>query len=207
MIVDFSKFAGKTLILYNDAPAAFPARVASYDYYTGGPDLSPAGAPTTLPGYGPNTRTIMQVKVAAPARRRPFDLNALQTAFAHKADGTGVFEEGQHPIIVGQAAYNSAYGTSFAASGYCTSPDSTIKCDGFARINQQGGEPFTFDTLTATTQDGDAARAEGDPRRDELDDLRRVRADAGVPRDRDRPGHAGPDRTRTCTRTRSRRPS
>ena len=34
-IVDFSKFAGKTLILYNDAPAAFPARVPSYDYYTG----------------------------------------------------------------------------------------------------------------------------------------------------------------------------
>ena len=37
MIVDFSQFAGKTLILYNDAPAAFPARVPGYDYYTGGP--------------------------------------------------------------------------------------------------------------------------------------------------------------------------
>ncbi len=63
MVVDFSQFRGKTLILYNDAPAAFPARVPGYDYYTGGPDMSPAGAPTTLPGYGPNTRTIMQVKV------------------------------------------------------------------------------------------------------------------------------------------------
>ena len=72
VIVDFSKFAGKTLILYNDAPAAFPARVAGYDYYTGGPDLTPGGAPTTLPGYGPNTRTIMQVKVAGRhARHRP----------------------------------------------------------------------------------------------------------------------------------------
>ncbi len=49
-IVDFSKFAGKTLILYNDAPAAFPARVPSYDYYTGGPDLSPTGAPTIHAG-------------------------------------------------------------------------------------------------------------------------------------------------------------
>ena len=48
VIVDFSKFAGKTLILYNDAPAAFPARVPSYDYYTGAPDLSPVGAPTTV---------------------------------------------------------------------------------------------------------------------------------------------------------------
>ena len=44
VIVDFSKFAGKTLIMYNDAPAAFPARVPSYDYYTGSPDLSPNGA-------------------------------------------------------------------------------------------------------------------------------------------------------------------
>ena len=71
----------------------------------------------------------------------------LKTAFLHKADGSGVFETGQHPIIVGQAAYNSAYGTSFAAAGDCTSPTSTIKCDGMARINQQGGMPFTFDTL------------------------------------------------------------
>ena len=64
VIVDFSQFAGQTLILYNDAPAAFPAGVPSYDYYTGTPDMSPVGAPTILPGYGPNTRTIMQVKVA-----------------------------------------------------------------------------------------------------------------------------------------------
>ena len=41
VIVDFSKFAGQTLILYNDAPAAFPARVASYDYYTGAPGPDP----------------------------------------------------------------------------------------------------------------------------------------------------------------------
>ncbi len=147
VIVDFSAFAGKTLILYNDAPAAFPARVPSYDYYTGYPDQSPNGPSAILPGYGPNTRTIMQVVVAAAAPAAPFDLAKLQRAFLHKANGTGVFEEGQHPIIVGQAAYNSAYGTSFAASGDCTSPTSTIKCDGMARINQQGGDPFTFDTL------------------------------------------------------------
>ena len=145
-IVDFSKFAGKTLILYNDAPAAFPARIACYDYYTGGPDLRPACAPSTLPGYGPNTRTIMQVKIRN-GSGKAFALKTLQTAFSHKANGTGVFEEGQHPIVVGQAAYNSAYGSSFAASGYCSSPGSTIKCDGFVRINQQGGQPFTFDTL------------------------------------------------------------
>jgi len=150
VIVDFSQFAGKTLILYNDAPAAFPARIPSYDYYTGAPDLSPVGAPTILPGYGPNTRTIMQVKIsgaAAPA----FNVSQLQTRFSHKANGSGVFESGQHPIIVGQAGYNSAYGTSFAAGGWCSSPSSTNKCDGFARISQQGGDLFTFDTLKGAT--------------------------------------------------------
>ena len=119
VIVDFSQYAGKTLILYNDAPAAFPARVASYDYYTGSPDLMPVGAPSILPGYGPNTRTVMQVKVANTASAAPFNLTKLQQAFRHKADGSGVFESGQHPIIVGQAAYNSAYGTSFASVAYC----------------------------------------------------------------------------------------
>ena len=149
-IVDFSKYAGKTLILYNDAPAAFPARVACYDYYTGDPDMTPACAPSTLPGYGPNTRTIMQVKVAANAPAASFDLAKLQAAFRHHADGSGVFESGQHPTIVGQAGYNSAYGKSFASSGYCAKPTSTIACDGFARINQQGGDPFIFDTLNGS---------------------------------------------------------
>ncbi len=150
VIVDFSQFAGQTLILYNDAPAAFPARVPSYDYYTGAPDLRPVGAPTILPGYGPNTRTIMQVKIAG-AAAPAFNLTKLRSAFSHKANGSGVFESGQHPIIVGQAAYNSAYGTSFASGGWCNSPSSTNKCDGFARINQQGGDLFTFDTLKGAT--------------------------------------------------------
>jgi FtsP/CotA-like multicopper oxidase with cupredoxin domain len=157
VIVDFSAYRGKTLILYNDAPAAFPARVSTYDYYTGDPNLSPVGAPTTLPGYGPNTRTIMQVKVSmatpAPAWDRPNSTNdrmdALMKAFAHHADGTGVFEKGSDPIIVGQAAYNVAYGTSFAADGWCSAPTNPTKtCDGFARIQEQGGDLFKFDTLS-----------------------------------------------------------
>ena len=149
VIVDFSEFAGQTLILYNDGPAAFPARVPSYDYYTGAPDLSPNGAAAVLPGYGPNTRTVMQVKIAgtpAPA----FNLTKLQTAFSHKADGTGVFESGQHPIIVGQAAYNSAYGTSFAAGSNCNAPGSTLQtCDGLVRVSDT--ETFGFNTLKAPT--------------------------------------------------------
>ena len=68
VVVDFSKFAGKTLILYNDAPAPVPAFDPRSDYYTGDPDqTSTGGAPSTLPGYGPNTRTVMQIKVNATA--------------------------------------------------------------------------------------------------------------------------------------------
>ncbi len=148
VVVDFSQFAGQTLILYNDAPAAFPARVGCYDYYTGGPDLSPACAPSTLPGYGPNTRTVMQVKIAATAPAPAFNLKALNAAFKHHADGSGVFESGQHPLIVGQAAYNSAYGTSFASGAWCNNPTNpTANCDGFARISEQGYDQFKFDTL------------------------------------------------------------
>jgi FtsP/CotA-like multicopper oxidase with cupredoxin domain len=153
VIVDFSKFAGKTLILYNDAPAAFPARIATYDYYTGAPDLSPAGAPTILPGYGPNTRTVMQVKIAASQPAPAFNLTALNNAFKHHIDGSGVFESGQAPTIVGQAGYNSAYGKNFAALGWCNDPAAApdAPCDGFARISEQGKDTFKFNTLMAPT--------------------------------------------------------
>lgn len=118
VIVDFSAFAGQTLILYNDAPAAFPARDPRYDYYTGNADLwDTGGATSTLPGYGPNTRTVMQIKVKA-GTGSPFNLTSLENAFkAESLGGMGVFEKGQHPIIVGQGAYNSAYGTSFQNNG------------------------------------------------------------------------------------------
>lgn len=119
VVVDFSQYAGQTLILYNDAPAAFPARDPRYDYYTGNPDLrDTGGAPATLPGYGPNTRTVMQIKVAAAPAAPAYNLAALQNAFkATSLGGQGVFELGQNPIIVGQGAYNNAYGTTFQTNG------------------------------------------------------------------------------------------
>ncbi|MFJ5925133.1 multicopper oxidase domain-containing protein [Kitasatospora sp. NPDC092948] len=150
VLVDFSKFAGRTLILYNDAPAAFPARIASYDYYTGAPDLAPAGAPGIMPGYGPNTRTVMQVTVADTAPAPAFNLAKLQAAFRHHADGSGVFESGQNPVIVGQAAYNSAYGTGFANGSNCNTPGSTVTtCDGLVRVNDTTA--FNFNTLKSPT--------------------------------------------------------
>lgn len=110
VIVDFSQYAGKTIILYNDAPAAFPAADSRYDYYTGNPDLTQdGGAPTTQPGYGPNTRTIMQIRVAASTPDTQYDISALQAVFAKTDTKRGVFEVSHDSIIIPQAAYNSAY--------------------------------------------------------------------------------------------------
>ncbi|MGC9468815.1 MAG: fibronectin type III domain-containing protein [Anaerolineae bacterium] len=124
VVIDLSPFAGQTLILYNDAPAAFPARDPRYDYYTGNGDYrDTGGAPSTLPGYGPNIRTVMQIKVTGtPGTPIPNYVNetrlaALEAAFGHQPDGSGVFESSQHPIIVGQGEYNSAYGTNFQTNG------------------------------------------------------------------------------------------
>ena len=121
VIVDFSAYAGKTLILYNDAPAAFPARVPQYDYYTGAPDLtSTGGAPTIQPGYGPNTRTIMQIKVGTTITQPTphVTLANLNSVFAKTAAKRGVFESSQPPIIIPQVAYNSAYNATFPQNNY-----------------------------------------------------------------------------------------
>ena len=119
VVVDLSQYAGQTLIVYNDAPAAFPARDPRYDYYTGNADLRDSGgASSTLPGYGPNTRTVMQIKVKDVAPAAAFDFAALSHEFeSTRTGGGGVFEKSQKPIMVGQGAYNSAYGTSFQNNG------------------------------------------------------------------------------------------
>ncbi|MBI5066915.1 MAG: multicopper oxidase domain-containing protein [Deltaproteobacteria bacterium] len=134
VVVDFSAYAGKTLILYNDAPAAFPALDPRYDYYTGAPDMSAAtgdgtgGAAGVTPGYGPNTRTIMQI-VVRPGTPAPYNLTALEDAFrtvpatATTPEVPGVFKRAQDPVIVaqgdiagrgaGMSAYDTAYGARF----------------------------------------------------------------------------------------------
>lgn len=61
LIVDFTAVpAGSTLILYNDAPAPFPRGDARYDYYPQNPKT-----PSSLPGFGPNTRSLLQIRVVA----------------------------------------------------------------------------------------------------------------------------------------------
>lgn len=100
-IVDFSQYAGETLILYNDSVSPVPGGDPRYDYYTGNDDQTLfGGAPTTRPGFGPNVRTLMQIKVApalSAPQPAPFDLAAFSAAVA--ARHAAVIE----PLIAGSA--------------------------------------------------------------------------------------------------------
>jgi FtsP/CotA-like multicopper oxidase with cupredoxin domain len=144
VIVDFSQFAGKTLILYNDAPTPAPAIDSRLDYFTGDGDQSPiGGAPNTQPGYGPNTRTIMQVVVDATAPNTvPFSLPALTAAFASTTTTPGLFASTQPTTIVPEAAYNSAYNAVFPNT-YASIQANTLTFTPIA--------PLTFDSSSLCT--------------------------------------------------------
>jgi spore coat protein A, manganese oxidase len=71
IIIDFSRFAGRKLVLYNDAPAPFPSGEESNDYFPG----APQNPTITTPGFGPNTRQIMRFNVGpAISQDRPLDI-------------------------------------------------------------------------------------------------------------------------------------
>jgi FtsP/CotA-like multicopper oxidase with cupredoxin domain len=116
VVVDFSSVpAGSTIILYNDAPAPVPAFDARTDYYTGTPDQTGSGgSPSTQPGYGPNTRTIMQIVVDQTAPNTvPFSLPTLTNAFKSTASTQGIYAVSQPGPIVPEAALNSAYNAAY----------------------------------------------------------------------------------------------
>jgi spore coat protein A len=65
VVIDFNGVsAGSTFILYSDAPAPFPGGDSRNDYFTGdGDQTAIGGAPNTVAGHGPNTRTLMKIVV------------------------------------------------------------------------------------------------------------------------------------------------
>jgi FtsP/CotA-like multicopper oxidase with cupredoxin domain len=110
IIVDFSGVpAGSKLILYNDMAAPTPLYDVRYDLFTGDPDQRTIGGPPTTPaGFGPNTRTIMQISVAGAAVPfGPAGLAALQAALPQ------AYKASQDPPIVPESAYNTAFGTAY----------------------------------------------------------------------------------------------
>ena len=121
VFVDLSNVpAGSTLILYNDAPAPYPGFDPRFDYYTGDADQSLfGGAPTTLPGYAPNTRTIMQIQVDGTAGNG-LDLAAVSDAL--HAD----YKASQEAPIVPQVAYNAALGTNTPTDTFPGFSDSSL---------------------------------------------------------------------------------
>jgi FtsP/CotA-like multicopper oxidase with cupredoxin domain len=162
VIVDFSQYAGETLIVYNDAPAAWPAGVFNYDYWTGAPDYRDSGGygdggifnPVTklyegghgpLAGFAPNTRTVMQIKVGtAVSTPSTFDMATLNAEFSTPApvtavnpDGKSLFERAMEPAIVAQSGYDEAYGKTFPA---------TTPWGGF-RYSIDDKHIFTFETI------------------------------------------------------------
>ncbi len=173
VIVDFSAFAGKTIILYNDNPAPMPAFDSRYDYFTNAPDqLAFGGSAPTLPGFGPNTRTIMQFRVAAgtpqntppiydPASPKLTTLNAaILTAFNNNKT--------EQPTIVPETANGGTtdvYGTIFDTSLTFTPANSSVPTtvgtypkaiqelwDMYGRMNATLGVelPFTNNVIQTT---------------------------------------------------------
>lgn len=120
VIVDFSQLPnGTKVILYNDSPTPVPAFDPRYDYYTGNPDYtSIGGAPSTLLGYGPNTRTIMQFQVDQTlGQSGAFPLATLQ---AQQPIQYAVY---QPKPLVPQAAYNVPFAANWPANAYARIQD------------------------------------------------------------------------------------
>lgn len=109
VLIDFSNYAGQTLILYNDAPAPMPGYDPRIDYFTGvGDQTAAGGAYDTLPGYGPNTRTVMQFKVNASNTSGlggSLNVSALESALPAAYAAT------QPVPIIPEVAYNPPFGS------------------------------------------------------------------------------------------------
>ena len=81
LIVDFSDVpAGSILILYNDAPAPYPSGDPAVDFDPDSREITPRPAP----GFGPNTRTLLQIvvgpRVGANDTRAPLKLPPVDPA-------------------------------------------------------------------------------------------------------------------------------
>ena len=73
LLIDFSQYVGKSIILYNDAPSPFPMGAPVNDYF---PGWNVKGNPVnalTPAGFGPNSRVLMRFDVVA-ATTLPADL-------------------------------------------------------------------------------------------------------------------------------------
>jgi FtsP/CotA-like multicopper oxidase with cupredoxin domain len=110
-MIDFTGIPeGTRIIMYNDSPAPVPGFDPRIDYYTCNVDYTTSGgAYPTRPGYGPNTRTIMQFIVKYPVG--PLTGGPINPAVYTELPKA--FAKDQDQIIVPEAAYGPAYGKTF----------------------------------------------------------------------------------------------
>ncbi len=141
-LIDFSKYAGQTLIMYNDAPAPLPGFDPRIDYFTGDGDQTlGGGAYNTLAGYGPNTRTVLQIKVtnnfpvAGTGHGGPLDVAALKAALPV------AYAASQPAPIIPEKVYDSAFGTTsvdnYATIGTGSSSKPTFYVNGATQLTLQ----------------------------------------------------------------------
>jgi FtsP/CotA-like multicopper oxidase with cupredoxin domain len=108
VVFDFAAAKAKgctNVILYNDAPTPVPAFDPRNDYYSNNGDMTDSGGtPSTLPGYGPNTRTIMQFRINQAA-----DAGYNWTDAKLRAEVPKWFAATQHKPITPEIRYAEAY--------------------------------------------------------------------------------------------------
>lgn len=127
VVIDFSKYRGKTLILYNDAPAPVPAYDPRIDYHTDSTNPAPyddylsGGAMPTQVGFGPNTRTIMQIRVSSKTAAPTFNVATLQ------AELPKAYAASQEKPIIPQTAYNAAWPGIAATDQYAKIATGTLQ--------------------------------------------------------------------------------
>jgi spore coat protein A len=113
VVIDFSGVSsGQTFILYNDAPAPFPGGDPRNDYFTSDPDQTAfGGAPTTLQGFGPNTRTLMKIAVTTASGSTPAtpgwltQLNRELKGNFHTGNQPGLLYNSGDPSMPGPVPY------------------------------------------------------------------------------------------------------
>ena len=155
VIIDFSQFAGKTIILYSDAPGPVPAGDPRNDYYTDCADMTgQGGAASTLPGKGPNIRTLMQIRVGGTVNGTALDRTALTAAAtaAYAASGfpASIVPAGRTP----GANVARISDTSLTINGVGTPlQPKTIQelFDPYGRMNATMGVEIPFTTATIQT--------------------------------------------------------
>jgi spore coat protein A, manganese oxidase len=171
VVIDFNGVsAGKTFILYNDATSPFPSGDPRNDYFTGAPDLTAlGGAPSTVQGCGPNTRTLLKIVVTSGGRDSvPTGtwLSQLNTQLKNNfltGNQPGLLYNNGDPSVPGPIPYNGRVDRKLTLNEAFDDYGRLIQTMGtfaiFAKNNQglpDWGRPY----LAATTENPSAGKIE-----------------------------------------------